>query len=204
MLIQNLEKKMKSMLVMCVCAVTASTLLALFAIAKAFSYAQEESSNIYVMSNNIPMLAQREKMEMNFLVECKAHVEMFHQYFFTLPPDDDYIKWTTQKALYLIDQSGMQQRNALAEKGFYTNLQTASAVFNIVTDSIKVDTEKMEFTYWGKQYIDRPTSTLVRALTTQGNLKSVPRTENNPHGLLITNWRTIENKDLNYSIKSSY
>ena len=27
-------------------------------------------------------------------VEAKSHVEMFHHYFFTLPPDDKYIRYT--------------------------------------------------------------------------------------------------------------
>ena len=36
----------------------------------------------------------------------------------------------------------------------------------------------------------------VPDIITVGKLRNVPRTQNNPHGLLITNWRTLENKDL--------
>jgi hypothetical protein len=32
----------------------------------------------------------------------------------------------------------------------------------------------------------------------------VPRTENNPYGLLIINWRTLLNKDLEERKKSDY
>lgn len=35
---------------------------------------------------------------------------------------------------------------------------------------------------------------------TTGQLKRVPRTDNNPHGLLITNWRTLLNKDIEQKI----
>jgi hypothetical protein len=44
----------------------------------------------------------------------------------------------------------------------------------------------------------------MRELVTEGYLKRVPRTENNPHGLLIVNWRTILNKDLEQRTKSNY
>ena len=37
-----------------------------------------------------------------------------------------------------------------------------------------------------------------------GQLKRVPRTENNPHGLLIVNWRTLLNKDIEQKTKSNY
>ena len=33
-------------------------------------------------------------------------------------------------------------------------------------------------------------------LITEGNLRNVSRSDNNPHGFLIERWNTIENKDL--------
>ena len=44
--------------------------------------------------------------------------------------------------------------------------------------------------------IKRRTNSVKRSIITVGRLQNVPRTQNNPHGLLITNWRTLENKDL--------
>ena len=79
-----------------------------------------------------------------------------------------------------------------------------SAVFSIVWDSISFNKETMAFTYYGRQRIERRTSVLMRELVTEGFLKRVPRTDNNPHGLLIVNWRTILNKDLEQRNKSSY
>lgn len=79
-------------------------------------------------------------MEETLDVEAKSHVEMFHHYFFTLAPDDKYIKYTMEKAMYLIDESGLAQYNALKEKGFYGNIMGTSAVFSIsvtVSSSIR-------------------------------------------------------------------
>ena len=64
-------------------------------------------------------------------VEAKSHVEMFHHYFFTLAPDDKYIKYTMQKAMYLVDETGLAQYNTLKEKGFYSNILGTSAVISI-------------------------------------------------------------------------
>ena len=64
-------------------------------------------------------------------VEAKSHVEMFHHYFFTLPPDDKYIRYTMEKAMYLVDETGLAQYNTLKEKGFYSNILGTSAVFSI-------------------------------------------------------------------------
>ena len=83
---------------------------------------------------------------------------MFHHLFFTLAPDDKYIKYTMDKAMYLVDETGLAQYNTLKEKGFYSNIMGTSAVFSIFCDSIKFDKEKMEFMYYGKQRIERRTS----------------------------------------------
>ncbi len=129
---------------------------------------------------------------------------MFHYLFFTLAPDDKYIEYTMQKAMYLVDESGLAQYNALKEKGFYSNVIGTSTICSIFCDSIKLDKKKMTFTYYGRQRIERRTSILYRQLITSGGLKRVPRTENNPHGLLIINWRTLVNKDLSEEQKSQY
>ena len=38
--------------------------------------------------------------------------------FFTLAPDDKYIRYTMEKAMYLVDETGLAQYNTLKEKGF--------------------------------------------------------------------------------------
>lgn len=77
-----------------------------------------------------------------------------------------------------------------------------SAVF--FCDSIRLNKDSLTFTYYGRQRIERRTNILMRQIVTAGNLKKVPRTENNPHGILITNWRTLLNKDLEEKKKSEY
>ena len=129
---------------------------------------------------------------------------VFHQFFFTLAPDDKYIQYTMKKAMYLVDETGLAQYNALKEKGFYNNIIGTSTICSIYCDSIKLNTDSLTFTYYGRQRIERRTSILMRQLVTAGKLRRVPRTENNPHGILITNWRTLKNQDLEETKKSDY
>lgn len=164
----------------------------------------DAQKKVYVLDSNVPVLVKQTTMEETLDVEAKSHIDMFHHYFFTLAPDDKYIKYTMEKAMYLVDETGLAQYNALKEKGLYSNIMGTSAVFSIFCDSISFDDKSMEFTYYGRQRIERRTSILTRELVTAGVLKRVPRTENNPHGLLITNWRTLLNKDIEQKDKVNY
>ncbi len=132
------------------------------------------------------------------IIEIHRYIENFHQYFFNLPPDNDYIKWTVGKAMYMADGTALKQKQALDENGFYSDIISSSAVCTIICDSIQFDEHTRKFSYYGTQIIKRRTRDLKRTMLTTGYVENVPRTQNNPHGLMITNWRTLENKDLDY------
>ena len=204
MVIKNLENKIKLVGIICVSVIIGCVIICLSSIWTARGMVADAQQKIYVLDGNVPILVQRTSMEETLDVEARSHVEMFHHYFFTLAPDDKYIQYTMEKAMYLVDETGLAQYNTLKEKGFYNNIMGTSAVFSIFCDSIKFDKEKMEFTYYGRQRIERRTSILMRELVTAGQPKRVPRTDNNPHGLLIVNWRTLLNKDIEQRTKNNY
>lgn len=204
MVIKNLENKIKLVGIVCCFFLVGCVVISLGSIWTARSMVVDAQKKIYVLDGNVPILVERTTMDETLEVEAKSHVELFHHLFFTLAPDDKYIKYTMSKAMYLVDETGLAQYNTLKEKGFYNNIMGTSAVFSIFCDSIKFDQEKMEFTYYGRQRIERRTNILTRELVTAGSLKRVPRTENNPHGLLITGWRTLLNKDIEQKTKTNY
>ena len=204
MVIKNLENKIKLVLILCSLFLLGCIVISFGSIWAARTMVDDAQKKVYVLDGNVPILVNRSTMEETLDVEAKSHVEMFHHWGGTLAPDDKYIKYTMEKAMYLIDESGLAQYNALKEKGFYGNIMGTSAVFSIFCDSIKFNEENMSFTYYGRQRIERRTSVLMRELVTEGFVKRVPRTENNPHGLLIVNWRTILNKDIDQRKKSNY
>lgn len=204
MVIKNLENKIKLVTILCCCFLLGCILICIASIWTARGMVADAHKKVYVLDGNVPVLVRQTDMEETLDVEAKSHVEMFHHLFFTLAPDDKYIRYTIEKAMYLVDETGLAQYNTLKEKGFYSNIMGTSAVFSIFCDSIKFNREKMEFTYYGRQRIERRSSILMRELVTAGRLKRVPRTENNPHGLLIVNWRTLLNRDIEQKTKNTY
>lgn len=164
----------------------------------AFQQVNESRKSIYILDNGVPILAKQTDQQVNRPVEYRAHVDLFHSLYFTLTPDDKFITYQMEKAMYLIDESGMQQYNNLKEKGYFNQIMASSAVLTLQTDSIQLDPSKKFFRFFGKQKIERKSSIMYRTLVTEGYFNDVPRSQNNPHGVLIQNWKTVENKDLDY------
>lgn len=204
MIIKNIENKIKLAGIISVGSFISSIIICVLAFFFCYTLVVNERKNIYVLDNDVPILVKQTGVEVNLEVECKSHVNIFHSLFFTLPPDDEFIKHNMEKAMYLIDESGLKQYNNLKEKGYFNTILASSANVTIKTDSIDVDMYNMTFKYYGIQRIERETSILKRQLVTTGELRQVPRTENNPHGLIITNWKTILNKDLDYKVKKNF
>lgn len=202
--LNNIENKIKLVMIISSLFLVGCVIVSLGSILVAKGMVDEAHKKIYVLDGKVPILVKQTDMAETFDVEAKSDIEMFHNFFFTLAPDDQYIQYTMKKAMYLVDETGLAQYNALKEKGFYNNVIGTSTICSIYCDSIKLNTDSMAFTYYGRQRIERRTSILTRQLVTAGNLRKVPRTENNPHGILITNWRTLLNKDLEEIQKSNY
>lgn len=198
MLIESLAQKTKLAIVAVWAIVGACSIICIITVMMCLNMVQRERNQIYVLDGDIPFLAERTSLETNFIMEAKAHIQLFHQYFFTLPPDDSYIEWTLSRAMYMSDGSALAQKQALMEKGFFSDIVATSSVCSIMCDSVSFDESTKNFTYYGTQKIQRRSNSQKRSLVTSGSLVNVPRTERNPHGLLITNWRTIENRDLKY------
>jgi len=202
--LKKLENKIRLVLIIASLFLVGCVVISLGSLFVARGMVADAHKKIYVLDGTVPILVKQTTMDETFEVEAKSHVEMFHNLFFTLAPDDKYIDYTIKKAMYLIDESGLAQYNALKEKGFYNNIIGTSTICSIFCDSIKLDKQNLTFTYYGRQRIERRTSILIRQLVTAGNLRRVPRTENNPHGFIIFGWRTLQNKDLSESQKTNY
>ena len=196
MLIQSLEQKTRLALMTVLLTIVGNVVICGFLIFYGAKLISEERKQVYVLDGDIPFLAQRTQEEANFVMEAKADIQLFHQYFFNLAPDDDYIKWTIGKALYMADGSALKQKQGMDESVFFFFVVSTSATCTIICDSIKLDERARKFVYYGTQTIRRPSRTIRRTLITTGGLINAPRTENNPHGLLITNWRKLKNIDL--------
>lgn len=203
-LIKNIESKIKLALIVAIGSFITAIIISAISLSFAASMIRKERSQIYILDDNIPLVAVKTDILDNREAEYKASIAAFHDFFFTMPPDDKYIQHQMDKAMYLIDASGIAQYNTLKEKGYYTNLVSTSSVVTCTMDSIELDLNTKKWRYIGKQKIERPSMITIRSLITEGGLQDIPRTTNNAHGVLITNWKTIENKDLINETKKLY
>ncbi|QIA09128.1 conjugative transposon protein TraK [Draconibacterium halophilum] len=162
---------------------------------------------IYVLDNGKSLLvALREDISENRDAEARDHVKRFHELFFTLEPDKTYIENNVREALYLADRSAMEQYQAFKENNLYNQVIASDISMTLQTDSIKLDFSAYpyRFTFIGKQKIVRKSNITIRSLKTSGYLRNISRTDNNPHGFLMENWRIDENKDLESIRRKSF
>jgi conjugative transposon TraK protein len=202
MIIQNIESKIRLATVLSLGSLITSIIICGVVSVYAYKQVANARQSIYILDNDIPILAKQANMQMNRPAEYKAAVDLFHSLFFNLTPDDKHIEYQMNRAMYFVDETGVGQYNNLKEKGYFNSILSSSSVLSIQTDSIVLDQNR--FRYYGKQKIDRRSASITRSIITEGELIDIPRSENNSHGVLITNWKTIENKDLSNVSKNTF
>ena len=118
MLIESLAQKTRLAMITVLATIGGCAVICGFTVWCCISLVNKERDQIYILDGDIPFLAERAQLEANFTMEAKAHIQLFHQYFFNLPPDNDYIKWTLGKAMYMADGTALKQKQAMDENGF--------------------------------------------------------------------------------------
>lgn len=173
-------------------------LLSGFSVWQAFEMVREVSGKVYILANGKALEAFSAERKDNIAVEIRDHVKMFHYYFFTLDPDEQVIARNIGAALNLADESAKKSYDNLREQGYFTHLVSANISQEIVVDSVQVDLDEYPYRFkcFASQKLARATSTVLRKLVTQGFLRNVSRSDNNPHGFLIQRWETLLNQDV--------
>ncbi len=171
---------------------------AMFAIWLAEKATARLQDRVYVLSGGQALEAIATDRHENLPVEARDHIRCFHEYFFSLDPDEKVITANISKALYLADGSARRQYESLKENGYYSGLIAGNISQQITVDSIVLDqhSHPLYFRCYARERIIRPTSLVVRNLLTEGFLRSTSRSDNDPHGFLIEKWAILDNSDL--------
>jgi conjugative transposon TraK protein len=196
--LKNIDSAFKHIRLFSLLMIFACIALCGFTIYKSYKIVQETQARIYILANGKAIEAFSSERKDNIPVEARDHVRMFHYYFFTLHPDDKVIQSNIKRALYLADETAQTQYDNLRENSYYANIISGNVSQEIQIDSIKIDIDQypIYFKCIAKQKIIRATSIVTRSLVTEGFLRNVLRSDNNPHGFLIERWSTLENKDI--------
>lgn len=178
--------------------VTACLAITCYALYATQSTVRLMQQKIYILANGKILEAFASERKENVPVEARDHVRSFLYNFFTLDPDEKVIQANITKALYLADNSAKQQYDNLKENGYYVNMISGNISQEISFDSVQVNINSYPFYFkcYAKQKIIRPTTIITRNLMSEGYLRNVERSDNNPHGFLIEKWKIIDNRDL--------
>ena len=178
--------------------IIASTILCGFTLYKSYQLVGNMQDKVYILANGKALEVYASDRKDNITVEAKDHVKTFHQYFFTLDPDEKVIQTNITKALYLADASAKRAYDNLKENGYFSNIISGNISQQIIVDSITIDINQYPYYFrcYATQNIIRTTSIVSRGLLTEGYLRNVSRSDNNSHGFLIERWNTLDNRDI--------
>lgn len=177
--------------------IIACLLISCFAIYQSIHMIESAQKRIYILANGKSLEAFSAGRKDNIAVEMRDHIKMFHHYFFTLDPDDKVIQRNISSALNLADESAKKAYDNLKEQGYYNHIISANISQHIDIDSTILDLNQYPYFFkcYATQQLIRSSSSVTRKLVTQGYLRSVSRSDDNPHGFLIQRWETLENMD---------
>ncbi|EHQ24282.1 conjugative transposon protein TraK [Mucilaginibacter paludis] len=196
--LKNIDTAFKHIKTFSLVLIVACTAICGFTVYKSYEFVRNAQQHIYILASGKALEAFSADRTANIPVEARDHIRMFHQYFFTLDPDDKVIQSNITRALYLADNSAERAYSNLKEQGYYSDLISANISQQVSIDSVQVDISQYPYAFhcYGKEKLIRSTSIVTRSLITEGYLRSVQRSDNNPHGFLIEKWNILENRDL--------
>lgn len=195
----NIESAFRHLRIFGIVFLCACTVLTCYGVWRAYDFAEAQRQKIYVLDEGKSlMLALAQDLSQNRPVEAREHVRHFHELFFTLSPDKAAIESNIQRALYLTDRTAFEHYRDLAEKGYYNRIISGNVNQRLIVDSVVCNFERYPYdaTTYARQRIIREKTITERSLITHGRLLNSQRSDNNPHGFILENFRVIENRDL--------
>lgn len=196
--LKNIESAFKHVRLFTMIVVCGSAAICCYVMYLATDKIERSQQRIYILYNGKVLEAVASGRKENVPVEARDHISTFHKEFFSLDPDEKVIENNLRRALYLADRSAKKVYDDLKEQGYYSGIITGNVTQEIATDSVQIDisTYPYRFRYHGTQRITRTSTVVMRSLVTEGYLRTVARSDNNPHGFLIERWAILENYDL--------
>ncbi|MFP9119039.1 conjugative transposon protein TraK [Flavobacterium sp. RNTU_13] len=170
-----------------------------YAVFESYRFAREQREKVYVLDQGKSlMLALSQDAAVNRPVEAREHVRRFHELFFTLAPDKAAIENNMKRAFSLADKSAFDYYKDLSEKGYYNRIISGNVQQRVEVDSVQCDFEKYPYSVrtYAREYIIRASNVTRRSLITSCLLVNSVRSDVNPQGFNIEQFRVLENKDV--------
>lgn len=192
----DIEQSFKGSKLVSLLSIAASVVIAVASVLSSHSFAEKQRQKIYVLDQGKSLLlALQTDAIMSKELEIKDHVERFHELFFNLSPQAKAINDNLDRALNLSDESAFKYSQDLAEKGYYSRIISANITQQVLVDSVVVTDRNYPYKVktYAHQYVIRESNMSEYSLVSTCQLINIPRSDVNPHGLLIEKFQVTEN-----------
>jgi conjugative transposon TraK protein len=197
--LRNIENSFRQIRLYAIIFSTVCLCITGYAVWESYRFAREQREKVYVLDQGKSlMVALSQDAAVNRPVEAREHVRRFHELFFTLAPDKAAIESNMRRAFNLADKSAFNYYKDLAEKGYYSRIISGNVQQRTEVDSVQCDFDRYPYTVrtYARQYIIRSSNVTRRSLVTSCLLVNSVRSDENPQGFTMEQFRVVENKDV--------
>lgn len=197
--LRNIENSFRQIRLYAITFSTVCLCITGYAVWESYRFAREQREKVYVLDQGKSlMVALSQDAAVNRPVEAREHVRRFHELFFTLAPDKAAIESNMRRAFNLADKSAFNYYKDLAEKGYYSRIISGNVQQRTEVDSVQCDFDRYPYTVrtYARQYIIRSSNVTRRSLVTSCLLVNSVRSDENPQGFTMEQFRVVENKDV--------
>jgi conjugative transposon TraK protein len=190
---QTIDRAFRQVRLLAVGVVLICTVISIVVILRCTALVQTAQSKVYVLSGGKVLEAIADSRKDDVEIEAKDHVRTFHQYFFTLAPDQKVIDRNIRRAGDMADQSVATEYANKKEQRYYDEIIAGNVSQEIMVDSVVLNTNQYPYYFqcYATETITRASKITTRSLKTEGYLRHVRRSEDNPHGFLIERWKIL-------------
>ena len=193
----DLEKGHQRARLLVITVMVGCLLTCIISVVMAYKHSADASKRIFVVNRGVALEAFSANVMENRPAEAIFHVTRFHELFFTNPPDARSIEANYVKASFLADESVKMTFERLKEDSFYQKLIQTNTNQKVVVENVEVDMKKYPYKVRTvfKVVQERATNKSTRLLASEASLVDVTRSEVNPQGFLLRNFRITQRSE---------
>jgi len=135
----------------------------------------------------------------NRSAEVKAQVRDFHALLYNITPNPKEVEKSLNSVLLLGDGSVKAFLDKRGDK-YYKKLIAQNVEVKYQSDSVKVNLKEYPYkaVQYGKEIIQSNVGLMIKNLLTTCELREIARTDENPHGLQVSNFQVLKNERLEF------
>jgi len=196
--LMNLDRAVKQSRIMTLCCFAFTLIFCSLVILFAFNYISKSRGQVFFTNGyGNTLVGYQIERNQNIVAEIKSQVRSFHSFLYNITPDPKEVKINIDRAKSLGDGS----INAfIMQRGeeYYKKIIAQNIEIKYQLDSVKVNAQIYPYqaVVFGKEIIQNKVGFVRRSLITKCRLSEISRTDNNPHGLLISNFEILKNERL--------